>query len=207
MTRVITGAGASANFFSGLTCPTPGEPGTQWWNEYEGMFQELANESQWAFGWYNGGTPFLRVPIVTSTQNASSRFSFSSNSGFASWVQGNVTDAGLLSFPVTGNLPVGRTIAGVVATVKNPSTTNVSIGTKARIELAKFTLGGSISSLGHVNDPTNVLATYQSDHDFTLSLTETISSGAEYLINFQGETGANSTTGLTLERIYLILDY
>jgi hypothetical protein len=143
--------------------------------------------------------------------NTSARFA-EATAAVHSWTQTSVASVGQLDFRVGGPLPVGRKITAVTATINNGSTANVAIGTMPVVQLNKSKQlaagGGSITTVATTSDPTAVLATYQALHDFgPTGLTEVIDQDYEYFVTFKGETGANSTTGLTLYRIFLTLGY
>lgn len=209
MTRVLVENPLNADFTTGPVCPTPGEAGTQWWNEYEGMFQELSDRSQWLKGW-QGSATHVRIPLIPSVENVGPDWAQVSNYQFAEWTQTSI-GTGLISFQVPSVLPAGRKITAVTATWRNTNTTNVAITTMPAISLLSLdhtSDGASPVVVGTASDPTNVLATYKAKHDFSASgLTHVINDNLDYVVTFSGESSTNATTGGVLFRVYLTLGF
>lgn len=207
MAHAQTDNPANANFTVGKTVPDNSESGTVWWNLILATVQQSSDREQWLKGWL-ADSPQRDVALNPSL-NTSSRFS--PDGGVpSSWQQISVADAGNLVFPI-GPLPAGRKILSCTARIKNPNTTNVSIGTKPQLWLSAIDVSGTSGStvaIGNVSDTTAVLATYQAYHSVTIgSLSHVINANYTYGVQFFGETGTNSTTGLVLGRIYLTLGF
>lgn len=213
MSTVITETAANADFGTGLTRPDNGEDPSVWSLVLEQMEQELGDRTQalQKLGGLNGSlTRTIHVPLGTSIQNSSSRFTAGIASGIY-WNQSSVASAGFLQFAVPP-LPVGTKITQVIARWGNSGTAALAIGTPPVIGLYKSTITAGVtfingvgngSTVGTQADTTAVLATYQALHNITLTLTETVSADAVYSVAFAGETGANSSTTGVLAGILL----
>ncbi len=204
MTRVITGVPGNADFTTGLICPVVGEPGTQWWNEYEGMFQELADEAQWLKQWLQT-TPSVHIPLNPFSSGLSN-FTVTVATNRLQVQQTSVASAGTAYFAVPP-LPVGRKITGITAYWQNTSTTTLPTGVMPLVALYRqsITLGASWSStasvlVGSQADTSATAGAYNANHTIALTgLADIIVEDTEYLVKFQGEgAGANSTVGGTL---------
>lgn len=207
MTRVLTEVAANADFTTGLICPVPGEAGTQWWAEYEGMFQELADRTQWMKGWL-ATSPIVVAPL-TAVSNLNSRFTLGTDGNRYS--QTSIASAGGLNF-LLPPLPLGRKILRVVARWQNGGAASLPSGSaRASITLFKVStaVGSDFDGASNVTvnsgfDGAASLAEYKLMHEVTATVSETVDSDHIYFVTFKGET---VQTGGTLAMIYLFLGY
>jgi hypothetical protein len=207
MTRVLTEVPGDADFLSGLVCPTGGEPGTQWWTEYEGMFQELADRAQWLKGWLPT-TPIMVVPL-NAVYNLNSRFTLGSDGDRYS--QTSIASAGDLHF-LLPPLPIGRKILRVVARWQNGGAAALpTAGARASVALFKVSTavgsdfdGAANTTVNSTFDAAVTLAEYKLMHEISTTVSETIDSDHVYFVSFKGET---VQTGGSLAMVYLFLGY
>jgi hypothetical protein len=215
MSTTLTETASDADFGTGLLVPQPGVDQTSDAVVIlkDNSLQQLADRSQaiQKLSGLNGVlTRTVHVPLNVALQNSSSRFTSGLASGIY-WEQTSVASVGALEFAIPP-LPVGAKITQVIARWGNDFNTTLAIGTPPAISLRKsgiatgvtFVSGiGNPTTIGTQSDTTAVVATYKALHNITLSVAETISADAVYIVRFTGETGSNSVTGGILAGVLL----
>lgn len=210
MSRVFTEVAANADFSTGVTCPTPGEAGTQWWNEYEALFQELADRSQALAQLTGVASNQVVAPVRLLASAVGSRWNQQVGATAVYYLQTSVTDGGAIWFSLDP-LPVGAKL--ISATVRLAGGAPfISPYTHAGLPATMPTLtayrqtDGTATSLGSQTDTSGNVTIYDAMHSVTVTLNHTIVSGAHYHLKITGEASTNSNASvLSLASLSLLL--
>lgn len=202
MSHSLTETGSNAVFTVGLTVPDNGDDFDDSCELVVGADGQLADRTQWLYGWF-GSSPRSKVNLGGAWAS-----SFTRDASVGAWNQSAISSSAHVSAYGTF-LPTGRKITGATATIRNPLTANVAIGTMPKLEVVKRSMvTGTETILGSQSDTTAVLATYQAFHSVTVTgLSSTIDDNNEYYLRLRGEDGANAVTGLQLARMFFTLGF
>ncbi len=146
----------------------------------------------------------VKVPLAPA-ENASARFEFSA----AYWRQLDVTTAGRLIFPVP------TTVKGKITSVTARIHGHIGgVGhaglpaTKPKLLLWRIDPALTLTVVASATDAPANLAAYETAHNLSITgLSAAIVAGQEYFIQFEGETGANSSAlDLTLSSIEVTIE-
>lgn len=222
MSSALTENAANANFSVGLQAPDVGVDFTTECNLLRtGSLQQLCDRSQAQAKLdglvMSGSTPTKKIIVPTAQGNqlrtSITSFAYVFSSGAHYWQQTSVAAAGAIDFEVP-SLPIGAKITGAYALVANTNNTTLPVGTMPILTLKKnvYTVGAAAdpgtydSTVSSQADTTAVVATYKLMHKIAITgLSEVVAEDVVYRVMLEGETGANSTTGLNLATIVITL--
>lgn len=213
MSRVFTEVAANANFTTGVTCPTPGEAGSIWWNEYEALFQQHSDRTQaLALSVGFNGTNQITRSIGLDAFSLGSRWNLLGLSTNFYYLQTSNTDGGALWFAVDP-LPVGAKLVSITARLAGGAPFSGSFshsglpGTMPSLVLYRQTDGTS-TTVGTQADTSGTTGAYDAFHSVTLAASHTIVSGAHYNVKITGEAGTNSSASvLTMAGLSMVIGF
>ena len=205
MPQALTEDATNADHGTGLQVPSNGDDSIDWAPVLVAGSQQLADRTQALFqgSMVGDGTANKTIGVrLDAMHNQDDRFAFTESSNHEFYQQADVTSAGFLVFPLE-SLPTGATIVAVHARIQGNGHSSLP-ATKPKLTVYEVT-DLTDTELATATDAPADVAAYEAFHTLSVTVNAPVQALKTYHAKFEGETGANSQTGLNLAGLFIEL--